>query len=243
MGKFSQSSAFQNHSPAKDPVIFGEASTLILNFQIVNIRNITIIFLLVFSSHSILAQQRGKATYYSKRSTGARTASGERLHHDSLVCAHRYYPFGTLLKVTNLTNNKYVVVRVIDRGPFARQRIIDLSWAAAKEIGMIANGVATVKVEVVEGPIPLRPDDTINLPEIDFEVADVGYSFIENWKNAPPLSKGPAPDKGTFGQGGQPKQLSRNALPSKQHRTTRKKKSNPWSNVFEKLKHWKEGKE
>ena len=66
----------------------------------------------------------------SKRATGARTASGQRLHHDSMTCAHRYYPFGTHLKVTNLRNNKSVIVKVIDRGPFGRGRIIDLSWAA-----------------------------------------------------------------------------------------------------------------
>ena len=96
----------------------------------------------------MLAQtQRGKATFYSKRATGARTASGDRLHHDSLTCAHRTYPFGTLLKVTNLSNNKSVVVKVTDRGPFARGRIIDLSWRAAKELDILAKGVGTVRVE------------------------------------------------------------------------------------------------
>lgn len=91
--------------------------------------------------------QHGKASYYSKRATGARSASGQRIHHDSLTCAHRFYPFGTHLKVTNLSNGKSTIVKVIDRGPFGRGRIIDLSWKAAKEIGMIAQGVASVKVE------------------------------------------------------------------------------------------------
>lgn len=68
--------------------------------------------------------QRGKATYYSKRATGARTSSGERVHHDSLTCAHRTYPFGTKLKVTNPANGKSVIVKVTDRGPFARGRIM-----------------------------------------------------------------------------------------------------------------------
>lgn len=94
--------------------------------------------------------QKGKATYYSKRATGAKTASGEKLHHDSLTCAHRFYPFGTFLKVTNLANDKSVVVKVTDRGPFGRGKIIDLSWGAAKEIGMLAQGVASVKVEVID---------------------------------------------------------------------------------------------
>lgn len=67
---------------------------------------------------AVMAQtQRGKASYYSKRATGARTSSGERLHHDSLTCAHRTYPFGTLLRVTNENNGKEVIVRVTDRGP------------------------------------------------------------------------------------------------------------------------------
>ncbi len=126
-------------------------------------------------------KQHGKASFYSKRATGARTASGQKLHHDSLTCAHRFYPFGTHLKVTNLSNNKSVVVKVIDRGPFGRGRIIDLSWAAAKEIGMLSQGVATVKVELQENPIPMRPEDP-KLPQIDFEVTETDYTFTNNWK-------------------------------------------------------------
>lgn len=134
-----------------------------------------------FISPCYAQKQHGKASYYSKKSTGARTASGQRLHHDSLTCAHRYFPFGTLLKVTNLSNDKSVIVKVIDRGPFGRGRIIDLSWAAAKEIGMIAQGVTTVKVEQVERPIPMRPENP-KLPLIDFEVAESDYGFSSNWK-------------------------------------------------------------
>lgn len=115
--------------------------------------------------------QRGKASFYSKRATGARSASGQRIHHDSLTCAHRYYPFGTMLKVTNLRNDKSVIVEVIDRGPFGRGRIIDLSWAAAKEIDMISQGVATVKVERLDNPVPFKPEDS-KLPKIDFEMAE-----------------------------------------------------------------------
>lgn len=92
--------------------------------------------------------QEGKASYYSKRATGARTASGERLHHDSLTCAHRTYPFGTLLKVKNLSNDKEVIVKVTDRGPFGHGRIIDLSYGAAKELGLLASGVGRVEVSV-----------------------------------------------------------------------------------------------
>lgn len=115
--------------------------------------------------------QHGKASYYSKRATGARSASGQKIHHDSLTCAHRYYPFGTMLKVTNLRNDKSVIVKVIDRGPYGKGRIIDLSWAAAKEIGMIAQGVGTVKVERLDNPVPYKPKDN-KLPKIDFEMAE-----------------------------------------------------------------------
>lgn len=114
--------------------------------------------------------QTGKASYYSKRATGARTSSGERLHHDSLTCAHKTYPFGTRLKVTNPNNGKQTIVRVTDRGPFGRGRIIDLSWGAAKELGILSIGVAMVKVEVVrDNKVPYKPEPE-EMPEIDFEL-------------------------------------------------------------------------
>lgn len=123
-------------------------------------------------SRGAKTQQTGKASFYSKRATGARTSNGERLHHDSLTCAHKTHPFGTLLKVPNPSNGKEVVVRVTDRGPFKRGRIIDLSWGAAKELGMLSQGVAMVKVEVVEKlHVPYKPDP-LSLPELDFEYTD-----------------------------------------------------------------------
>ena len=106
--------------------------------------------LLVFglASLSVLAQpQSGIASYYAKRMTGVRTASGERRHHDSLTCAHRTHPFGTLLKVSCAATGRSVVVRVNDRGPYVRGRIIDLSWGAARALGILAQGLAQVAVE------------------------------------------------------------------------------------------------
>ena len=90
------------------------------------------------------------ATYYSKRFQGRKTASGERYNRDALTCAHKTLPFQTFLKITNPQNSKSVIVRVNDRGPFNRGRDIDLSYAAAKEIGMLAAGVLPVQVEVLE---------------------------------------------------------------------------------------------
>lgn len=116
--------------------------------------------------------QHGKASFYSKRATGARTSSGERLHHDSLTCAHRTHPFGTLLKVTNERNGREVIVRVTDRGPHTRGRIIDLSHAAAEELGIINQGVAVVKVEPVrKTKVPFKPEPE-SIPEIDFEITE-----------------------------------------------------------------------
>lgn len=98
---------------------------------------------------SLHAQQRGKASFYSRQATGARTSSGERLHHNDFTCAHRTHPFGTKLRVKNLNNGKEVVVRVNDRGPFGRGRIVDLSWGAAKALGMLSQGVVAVEVTPV----------------------------------------------------------------------------------------------
>lgn len=91
----------------------------------------------------------GTASYYSDVFHGRETASGETYDKWAFTCAHRHLPFGTNLVVTNLVNKKSVFVRVNDRGPFVKGRIIDLSYAAAKKIDMIAAGVVKVKVEEV----------------------------------------------------------------------------------------------
>lgn len=97
--------------------------------------------------------QSGEASYYARMLEGRPTASGTIYRQDSLTAAHRFLPLGTVVKVTNLDNNKDVIVEINDRGPFAKERIIDMSRAAAKELGMMESGVAEVKVEVVE-PAP-----------------------------------------------------------------------------------------
>jgi rare lipoprotein A len=89
----------------------------------------------------------GKASYYSNRHHGRRTASGERFDMHALTAAHRKLPFGSRVRVTNLNNQRSVVVRINDRGPYARGRIIDLSHAAAERLGMLRSGVAPVRVE------------------------------------------------------------------------------------------------
>lgn len=113
------------------------------------LRKVLLVALIIGGFISLHAQQRGKASFYSRQATGARTSSGERLHHRDFTCAHRTHPFGTLLKVKNLSNGKEVVVRVNDRGPFGRGRIVDLSWGAAKALGMLSQGVVAVEVTPV----------------------------------------------------------------------------------------------
>ena len=114
------------------------------------LRNVLFVAFTILGFISLHAQQRGKASFYSRRATGARTSSGERLHHDEFTCAHRTHPFGTKLRVKNLNNGKEVVVRVNDRGPFGRGRIVDLSWGAAKALGMLSHGVVPVEVTPVD---------------------------------------------------------------------------------------------
>ena len=131
----------------------------------------TLTLLICFTA---LAQsQSGKASFYSKSFSGRKTASGERLHHDSLTCAHRTYPFGTLLLVTNPANGNQVIVKVTDRGPYVDGRIIDLSVRAARELGIIAQGIAPVIVEKFDpSVIPFKPSDFFNKPELDLSTND-----------------------------------------------------------------------
>lgn len=106
----------------------------------------------------VLHSVRGEATYYADRLEGRRTASGSIFRQDELVAAHRGFPFGTLLRVTNVRNRRSVLVRVVDRGPWgaraaARNTIVDLSRSAARQLGYLSQGRAQVKVDVLEwGP-------------------------------------------------------------------------------------------
>lgn len=94
--------------------------------------------------------ESGKASYYSDKFQGNRTASGELYDRNKLTAAHRTFPFGTICKVTNLANGKSVNVKINDRGPFSKARVIDLSYKAMEILDGIKAGVIEVKVEVVE---------------------------------------------------------------------------------------------
>lgn len=103
----------------------------------------------------VLETITGDATFYADKFEGRRTASGIPFRQNQLVAAHRAYPFGTILRVTNLNNDRTVNVRVVDRGPFAapgraRRPVIDLSRRAATQLGMIDAGVGRVRIEVLQ---------------------------------------------------------------------------------------------
>ena len=91
----------------------------------------------------------GMASYYGNELAGNRTANGERFDPGELTAAHRTLPFGSKVRVTNMSNGDSVVVRINDRGPFSRGRVIDVSHAAAREIGMQRSGIARVKLALL----------------------------------------------------------------------------------------------
>ncbi|MDX8356349.1 septal ring lytic transglycosylase RlpA family protein [Sphingopyxis terrae] len=91
----------------------------------------------------------GTASYYGRELAGNRTASGERFDPDQMTAAHPTLAFGSKVRVTNLSNGQSVIVRVNDRGPFGGRRVIDISQAAAKEIGMHRSGTAKVSLTLV----------------------------------------------------------------------------------------------
>lgn len=92
----------------------------------------------------------GSASYYGARHHGKHTASGEAFNQNALTAAHRQLPFGTRVKVTNLSNEKTVIVRINDRGPHTRGRLIDVSRGAAEQLGMLRSGVAKVRIQSLD---------------------------------------------------------------------------------------------
>jgi rare lipoprotein A len=107
--------------------------------------------------------EEGTASWYGIPFHGRRAANGEIFDMNSLVAAHRTLPFGSILRVTNLNNGRDVQVRVIDRGPFVGDRILDLARAAAVALDMIGAGTAPVRIELLSGPSPVEGDFTVQV--------------------------------------------------------------------------------
>ncbi len=129
-----------------------------------------VMFIITFSI-AAYSQQLVKASYYANKFHGRKTASGKLYHKDSLTCAHKTLPFGTILKVRNPRNDKEVFVKVTDRGPFVKGRTIDLSLAAAKELGVISHGIATVEFTRMHSlkEIPRNKDyeERVDIPDVE----------------------------------------------------------------------------
>ena len=126
--------------------------------------------------------QTGKASWYGARYHGRKTSSGERFDKDGLTAAHLSLPFGTRVRVRNLTNDSVVIVRITDRGPFGRGRIVDVSEGAAHLLGLFSAGIAKVEMEVLPEELPEPCFDAEDLPSmtpIALEQAPDTYYFLQ----------------------------------------------------------------
>jgi rare lipoprotein A len=125
-----------------------------------------------------IRKESGGASFYAKKFHGRKTASGERFDNQDFTCAHKYLPFGTKLKITNPDNQKSVIVRVNDRGPYVKGRIVDLSHSAAKVIGLVEKGIGKVMVEKIDQAF----SDVGSTEEMEEILLNSNYTYI-NKKN------------------------------------------------------------
>jgi rare lipoprotein A len=137
-------------------------------------------FIFCLSIVSVHAQvQTGKASFYADKFEGTPTASGEKYKHNKLTGAHKSLPFGTRVKITNVANNKTVEVTINDRGPWVENRIIDISKSAAERLDFINQGLAEVRLEVLDAgdgkqSDPAKTIDQVSVDEkefYDFEIS------------------------------------------------------------------------
>lgn len=138
--------------------------------------------LCVVASLGFAQVQTGKASYYADKFEGSPTASGEKYRGSKMTAAHKTLPFGTKIRVTNLANNVSVVLEVNDRGPFVEGRILDVSKAAAEKLGFFNQGIAEVKIEVVNagnGKGDVLPVMQEHVTVDDREVYDMRISRID----------------------------------------------------------------
>ena len=123
--------------------------------------------------------QTGKASFYADKFEGTPTASGEKYRHNKLTAAHKTLPFGTRVRVTNLENKQSVEVVINDRGPYVEKRIIDLSKSAAEKLGFVNQGLADIRLEVIDAgdgktSDPIKTVDHVMVEEkefYDFEIS------------------------------------------------------------------------
>jgi rare lipoprotein A len=135
---------------------------------------LTLSFFFLLSISFVFAQvQTGKASFYADKFEGTPTASGEKYKHTKLTAAHKTLPFGTKVKITNLANNESVEVIINDRGPYVEGRIVDVSKSAAEKLGFVNQGLAEVRLEVIDAgdgktSDPGRTIDHVTVEEKEF---------------------------------------------------------------------------
>ena len=115
-------------------------------------KKLFLLSLLVFTCSTYCQETtlKGKVSYYANKFHGRKTASGKRFDNTKLTCAHKTFPFGTLLKIINPIDGRFVIVEVIDRGPFIGKRIVDLSRSAFLKIGSLEKGILNVEIEKID---------------------------------------------------------------------------------------------
>ncbi|MDX2071728.1 MAG: septal ring lytic transglycosylase RlpA family protein [Haliscomenobacter sp.] len=160
-------------------------------------RSITFAFLLVLSlcASVLSAQEFGYASYYSDEYHGSETAYGELYDRNKMTAAHKMHPLGTRLRVTRLDTKKSVIVRVNDRGPYLKGRIVELSYVAAKQLGMLSDGPVEVKVEVLGQEVAQKEEPKtapIAVPTVNTEEAAKPTTTAINTP-PPPVETKPAP--------------------------------------------------
>ncbi len=153
------------------------------------LRPLMLMFLLCLLSYPTTHAQilkQGNASYYSDALHGRKMSNGERYHRDSLTCAHMTLPFGTMLKVRNLLNDKTVVVRVTDRGPYSKRFVLDLSRAAAKQLGILRKGYVPVEISIYHpGKVPfLLEEPEVNIPKLDLQLRTLAEYPEPLWQEA-----------------------------------------------------------
>jgi len=140
-------------------------------------RYLNIAILVLYNAFTLSAQvQTGKASFYADKFEGRPTASGEKYKHNKLTAAHRSLPFGTKVRVTNIANNESVEVIINDRGPFVEDRVIDLSKSAAVKLDFINQGLADVKVEVIDAGDGKGKTQTVTIDHVTVEEKEI-YDF------------------------------------------------------------------
>ncbi len=149
-------------------------------------RRILVIALSLICLTPLAAQycQTGKASFYATKFNGRPTAGHRYIfHNDSMFCAHRTLPLGTFVEVTNLKNNHTVIVKVVDRGPYVRGRIVDLSQEAAKRLGFFSNGIAKVHIEVTDRVIqPFKIEDCELHAEPQLDTIALFNNLTPHWQ-------------------------------------------------------------